>query len=463
VDFRRQAEIFFVNYSLFYLTEDEKMGFVRKYLSADGLHRVVRQSLYKEKLPECKKSDFSWEDCIMSGLAIFGLKFPSLLKFEEGKEDAVIRRNLRNLYNVNKAPSDTCLRERIDMLSPRNFRRPFKVIFAFLQRGKVLERYLYFGKHYIVSVDGTGQYSSNKVHCKNCCEKHHRDGEITYYHQMLGASIVHPDEKVVIPLAPEPIVKGDGNNKNDCERNAAKRLLRDFRREHPHLNVIIVEDALAANHPHLSLLDELKLQYVVGIKSGDHDFLFDWIKHTKAKELVITKNKVKNTFRYVNNVPLNDKHFDYRVNVIEYWEEKPNRNRQYFSWITSFKITDENVFDLMRAARSRWKIENETFNTLKNQGYNFEHNYGHGNNNLCSVMTMLMLLAFLIDQVQYLCCSLRKKLKEKLGPWYAVFEKIRAMFQIIVWDSWAQLYELLIDPRAHSPPNWFGMSIEVKD
>ncbi len=65
----------------------------------------------------------------------------------------------------------------------------------------------------------------------------------------------------VIPLAPEPIVKGDGQTKNDCERNAAKRLLSDLRREHPHLKVLIVEDALASNYPHLSLLDSLNMQY----------------------------------------------------------------------------------------------------------------------------------------------------------------------------------------------------------
>ncbi len=213
---------------------------------------------------------------------------------------------------------------------------------------------------------------------------------------------------------------------------------------------------------HLSLLDNLKLQYIVGVKPGDHEFLFDWIKHAKARELVMNKDKVKHTFRYVHDVPLNDEHFDYRVNVIEYWEEKANGKKQHFSWVTSFKITDENVFDLMRAARARWKIENETFNTLKNQGYNFQHNYGHGNNNLCSVMTMLMLLAFLIDQVQYLCCGLRKKLKEKLGPWYAVFENIRVVFRMIVWESWEQLYEMLINPQTHPPPNLFGLEIEVK-
>lgn len=437
------------------------MGFVRKHLSADGLHRAVFNSLDKEKLVECPRSEYSWKDCIMSGLAVFGLKYPSLLKFEEAKNKKVITGNLKNLYHVNKAPSDTRMRERLDEMEASNLRRPFKLIFSFLQRGKMLSRYLYFNKYYIVSVDGTGQYSSEKVHCESCCEKHHKDGTVTYYHQMLGAAMVHPDEKIVIPLAPEPIVKGDGVNKNDCERNASKRLLTDFRREHPHLKVIITEDGLASNYPHLALLDKLDMQYVIGVKNGDHAFLFDWIKDIKANDLIINKDQIKHTFRYINDVPLNDKNFDYKVNVLEYWEENAKGKKQYFSWVTSFEINDDNAFDLMRAGRSRWKIENETFNTLKNGGYNYEHNYGHGNKNLCSVLTMLMLLAFLIDQVQFLCCDLRKKVKKECGAWYSVFEDIRSAFKIIIWDSWQQLYGFLIDQENSHPPNWFGKPITI--
>jgi hypothetical protein len=114
----------------------------------------------------------------------------------------------------------------------------------------------------------------------------------------------------------------------------------------------------------------------------------------------------------------------------------------------------------MRAARARWKIENETFNTLKNQGYNFQHNYGHGNNNLCSVMTMLMLLAFLIDQVQQLCCNLYQKARQKEGSLRALFENVRVAFRWFVWDSWTQLYEMILNPREHPPPNWFGSPIK---
>jgi len=108
-----------------------------------------------------------------------------------------------------------------------------------LAKEQGLEDMRYLDGHYLLSLDGTGYFSSSEVHCDQCCEKHHRDGRITYYHQILGAVIVHPDQSEVFPLAPEPILKQDGAKKNDCERNAAKRFLTALRREHPHLKLIV--------------------------------------------------------------------------------------------------------------------------------------------------------------------------------------------------------------------------------
>ena len=144
-----------------------------------------------------------------------------------------------------RPPSDTWLRERLDGVDPRNLRRCFKIIFSFLQRGNVLKDWTVFDGHYLIAIDGTGCHSSHKVKCTRCCVKNHRNGLTTYYHQMLGAAMIHPEHEEVLPLAPEPILKEDGADKNDCERNAAKRLVDDLRREHPHLKAIIVEDALA--------------------------------------------------------------------------------------------------------------------------------------------------------------------------------------------------------------------------
>jgi hypothetical protein len=437
------------------------LGFVRKHLSSDGLIKIVQHSLHRETFKDIKNSEYSWQDCIMSGLAVFGFKMPSLLQFEKDKStEPFIRRNLRRLYGVDKAPSDTCMRERLDVVSPRQLRRAFKKIFAYLQRGKALESYRILDGYYIISLDGTGQYSSEKVHCECCCEKHHRSGRVEYYHQMLGAVLVHPDHREVIPLAPEPIVKGDGATKNDCERNAAKRLLSDLRREHPHLKVLIVEDGLASNFPHLSLLDSLGIEYVIGVKQGDHVHLFNWIKDLKPVVHQQTDEKgTQHQFHMYTNVPLNDANHDYRVTVVEYWETKKDGRKQYFSWVTKLSVTPENVYDIMRAGRSRWKIENETFNTLKNQGYNFEHNYGHGYKNLCSVMTMLMMLAFLIDQVQQLCCKTYQKARQHAGRLTTLFERVKVLIGFGVFDSWHHLYTFIGDPTSRPPPVGSGWLI----
>lgn len=434
------------------------MGFARKFLSADGLLKVVRHSVGRAKLQTLIGTTYSWEDCVMSGLAIFGFKCASLLQFEGLKTNSMIRRNLSSLYGVQKAPSDTCLRERLDRVPYQELRSPFKKIFSYLQRGKALESYRYLDNHYIISLDGTGQFSSNAVHCKNCCEKHHRSGEVSYYHQMLGAVLVHPDKKVVIPLAPEPIIKADGATKNDCERNASKRLLQDLRREHPHLKIVIVEDSLASNYPHLSLLDSLKMDYIIGVKPGDHKYLFDWIKDLKpSTHQEIDQEGTQHNFKYYHDVPLNDSNYDYRVNVIEYTETKKGKV-QKFSWVSKIKVTEKNIFQLMRAARARWHIENETFNTLKNQGYHFEHNFGHGEENLCSVMTMLMMLAFLIDQVQQLCCLVYQKARQQVTRFGILFDLIRSFIELRVWKSFTELLQFVIDVRTESraPPHESG-------
>src|SRR5438034_207410 len=101
---------------------------------------------------------------------------------------------------------------------------------------------------------GTGYFSSQQIHCASCLEMHHRNGTVTYHHQMLSAALVHPDKREVIPLMPEPIIKQDGADKNDCERNAAKRLIAKLRQDHPHLKVIVTEDSLSSNAPHIEVL-----------------------------------------------------------------------------------------------------------------------------------------------------------------------------------------------------------------
>jgi hypothetical protein len=215
-------------------------------VSIPGLLKTTRQVF--AQIPDSKpSSSISLADHLMSGLAIFGLKYPSLLQFDQDRNVDLTRSNLKSLYGIKQAPSDTYLRERLDNVDPAHLRKNYTQLLQVLQRGKGLEGFAYLDNHYLLSLDGTGYFSSNEIHCDQCGEKHHRDGRVSYYHQLLGAVLVHPDHKEVFPLAPEPILKQDGSTINDCERNAAKRFLNDTRREHPHMKFIVIEDALAAN------------------------------------------------------------------------------------------------------------------------------------------------------------------------------------------------------------------------
>ena len=416
----------------------------RKTLSAPGLLRLVRRSFDRIEDPVAGRG-LNLTDCLMSGLAVFGLKYPSLSGFDrDARVEGTIRSNLKSLYGVGRAPSDTALRERLDEVDPGALRGAFKALFAAVQRGKGLEGFAWMG-HYLLSVDGTGQVSSSSVHCGNCCQTHHKDGRVTYHHQLLGAVLVHPHHQEVFPLAPEPIVKADGKKKNDCERNAAKRLLRDARREHPHLKLIVVEDGLASNGPHIELLKELDMRFVLGAKPGDHEFLFQWVDTTPGTRAFETADAdgTRHRFRYHNGAPLNDANFELEVNFLEYWELKPNGKQQHFSWVTDLPIDESNLMDLMRAGRARWRIENETFNTPENQGYGFGHNYGHGEKNLATVFAFLMMLAFPVDQVQQRCCALFRAAKAREGRALYFWDRLRRLFLEFSVADWETLYRAI--------------------
>jgi hypothetical protein len=417
-----------------------KQGF-RQSLSMPGLLKKTRQIF--EQIPDAQsRGTIPLSDHLMSGLAIFSLKYPSLLQFDQDRNVDLTRSNLESLYGIEQAPSDTYLRERLDEVDPASLRKNYTQLLQLLQRGKGLEGFAYLDDHYLLSIDGTGYFSSSEIHCEQCCEKHHHDGRVSYYHQLLGAVLVNPDYREVFPLAPEPILKQDGINKNDCERNAAKRFLKDTRREHPHMKFVVIEDALASNAPHIKLLRELNYRYLLGVKQSDHKFLFDWIDNTAgtSHHEYTDEKGVIHRFRYLNNAPLNEANFELEINFLEYWEIKPSGKTRHFSWVTDIVITDDNLMQLMQAARARWKVENETFNTLKNHGYHFEHNFGHGYHHLSTVMVHLMMLAFLIDQIQQRCCVLFNRARDKAISRTRFWQKIRNLFQRFLIPHWEAMY-----------------------
>jgi hypothetical protein len=414
-------------------THDELLNLVRKEILA---------SIKAEKIEDANGCTFSNADCLMSGLAVFTFKYPSLLKFDEARHsDKLLKGNLKNLFQLNATPSDTQMRARIDQIPPTVLRSSFTKIFSLVQRGNILKEFRFLDKYYLVASDGTGTYSSEKICCENCCIKKHSNGSTSFYHGALGLAIVHPDQKIVIPLAPEIIYKEDGSIKNDCEQNASKRAIKKFRKEHPHLPVVFVEDGLYANAPHIRELEANNIRYIIGCCEDDHKHLMNHIKDNDIKDKIThteTNDKgITGEYEIYKNVPLNGTADAPLVTVVRYKETNPNKQPRkpkpkkkrikkgkklkiknsevsvveieqvqkeenclvtQWMWVTDLPVTLKNVNEFMKGARARFHIENQTFNTLKNQGYEFEHNYGHGKKHLNHVFTHLMMLAFLIDQ-----------------------------------------------------------------
>ena len=211
---------------------------VRKHLNADALFELVHTEC--EQIPDVCESpvEISVADALKSGFAMFSLKDPSLLAFDQRRQDVTKRKNLQTLYHIGRVPCDTQLRVILDQVYPDELAPVFRAVFRQAQRGKALEKLVFWEDCYLLSLDGTQYFSSKKIPCPSCLTKTNaKTGEVTYSHQLLAAAIVHPDSTEVIPVCPEPIQKHDGETKNDCERNAAKRFLARFRRQHPHLGM----------------------------------------------------------------------------------------------------------------------------------------------------------------------------------------------------------------------------------
>jgi len=417
---------------------------VRKHLSADALFGLVRNGFAHIPDYRLSETDIALADALMAAFAMFSLKAPSLLAFDKERVEG----NLHTIYGIARVPCDTHMREILDPVSPQWLRPVFTSVFRQLQRGKALEPMTFLDGHYLLALDGTEYFSSKTIHCASCLQRVHRNGSVTYAHQLLGAAIIHPDQRAVIPLMPEPIVNRDGTDKNDCERNAAKRFVAKLRQDHPHLKFIITEDSLSSNAPHIATLHDHDLRYILGVKEGDHGYLFHQVKVAEQAGRVTSYERhdraagLVHRFRFINDLPLNASQAHVRVNFIEYWE-MGDAKVQHFSWVTDVRVSTRNVYALMRGGRARWKIENETFNTLKNQGYHFEHNYGHGEQNLSVVFATLMMLAFLVDQTQQLCCALFRAVWTKLGSKRLLWERMRALFYSYALESMHELWEAL--------------------
>jgi Transposase DDE domain len=426
---------------------------VKKHLSFGGLRKML--STHFSTLAEYRqyaKIKYRLHDVCMSGVAVMFFQDPSLLQFQMRMQEELQRNNLQTLFQVEHIPQDTQMREVIDSIESDSVSTLFLDFFRALQRAKYLQQYLFLDGWYLISLDGSEYFSSEKLCCPGCLRKEDKKGRIRYHHEILQAALMHPTMRQVIPLAPEAIKNTDGTTKQDCEINAAKRLVKRIRRDHPKLRIIIVADSLHSKQPFIEELHRLGMRYILVVKEQDHKILMEWVNEQRQLQEVcrlrVEDRKGRHhVYEWINGVPLNGNQETVWVNYCEYWlYDEEGKNTYHNSWVTGIPIGEDNVREIVRGGRCRWKIENEVFNTLKNQGYHIEHNYGHGKRNLSMNFFLFNLLAFFMHQIFELSDGLYQQCRKAFGSKRNLWDHLRAAIRLLVFPDWQVLLMRVLRP-----------------
>ncbi len=253
--------------------------------------------------------------------------------------------------------------------------------------------------------------------------------------------MVHPDQRQVLPMAIAAVRNGDGSTKNDCERGAWARLVPVLASLYRRMKLIVIADGLFSQGPQIRLLQEHGLRFLLADRAGDHPHLQAQLDRSDAPWFADPSPEGQERDRQLRVVPeaeLNAANPDLKVQVLQSSEQRDSGEdaRWAFIWVTDLPLNPHNASELARAARSRWKIENETFNTLKNAQY-LEHNFGHGTQHLSDTFAALMLLAFLIDQLLEMACPVMKQIFAKCYTRTATWERLRSSFCAVAFRNQA--------------------------
>jgi hypothetical protein len=433
-----------------------------KSLTFEALRDLLARTFKKipdERAPERVK--WQLHSVLMSAFAMLFFQHPSLLNYQRRMKDKRGLSNLERVFQINDLPSDTQMREILDGVPPEELRQVLPEIFQRMQRTGWTVRFVTRVEeksYYTVALDGSEYFHSTQIHCVGCLQRKSADGVVHYSHVVVAATIVKAGTHDILPLDAEEIRNEDGQKKQDCEINAGKRLVKRLRQEHPQLSICITGDDLYAHEPFVELLRDLRMAFVLIAKPQSHQELFEWVEElermgeTEHGEWSDGPAAKRRYFKYriARQVPLKEAG-KIMVNFVELWEyNKAGKQVYHNSWVTDFEVTAENVATITGIGRSRWKIENEHFNVHKNQGYELEHNYGHGEKTLSMVFYMLNLLAFLWHKILDYGDSLYRRCREK-DSLKGLWETLRVTFCLIEVESWRALLEYVLNEELAPP------------
>lgn len=410
----------------------------------------VRQSL--ERAPDHRtgaNSRYAIADAGLGAFSVFYMQSPSFLAYQRDMQQRIGQNNAKSLFGLEAIPSDGQIRNLLDPVVPGYLGAPFWEIYERLQANGQLAAYRSVGGTLLCSFDGSQFFSSQKINCPNCTIRV-RNEEEYYSHMVLAAVLVAPGKEHVLALEPEFITPQDGHDKQDCEQQAIKRWMKRNAGRFEPWQVTVMTDDLHSHQPLCELLTENKMHFLMTCKEESHQALYQEVELlTRVEGAVQTmttsrwtgRYREQCTYRWVEQVPLKAGTQALHVNWCEITIVREDTGKQLYhnAWITSHSLTAQTVPEVVAAGRAHWKVENENFNVLKNQGYHFEHNYGHGKQHLATVLLTLLLLAFLVHTVLHLSCLVYQAIRQALGTRRTFFNDLRALTRYLYFPGWDEL------------------------
>lgn len=396
---------------------------------------------------------YSMREIALGAFSVFFMRNESFLESQRNLESAQGINNLRCLFGVDQIPTDNHIRNILDTVPPQLIESVFKEILSYLSECKIMEDFHAWDGHVLIALDGTQYHSSKNICCEQCSKAEHKNGSVTYSHTAILPVIVKPGKSHVLSLFPEFVVPQDGHEKQDCEIAAAKRLICRNAEDYRKLNTIILGDDLYSNQPFCTVLIEEKLDFIFTCKPTSHKIMFGLIdelsEHRGVEELKIQRKEkskfVTDTYRFVDKIPIRGGADALDVNWFELTTTDGNGKILYHnSFATSLCLTKENIVAICECGRARWKIENENNNVLKNLGYNLEHNFGHGQQHLSSMLATLNIIAFLTHTAIELVDADFQKLVSKLKR-SNVFKHVAVLTCYVCYGGLQDLLRFMTD------------------
>lgn len=439
---------------------------MRKPLKFRELLDSVQQAL--DVLPEHRSgqnTQYTLTEAGLSAFAVFYMQSPSFLAHQRDMKRQRGQDNAQSLFGIEHIPSDSQLRNLLDPVDPVDLQSPFWGLYEQLKAAGHLAAYKGVGGTRLISLDGSQYFSSQKLHCPQC-RVTMQDEQAHYSHAVMLAVVCAPDQEHVICLEPEFIRPQDGHAKQDSEQAATKRWVKRNAPRFAPGTVTILTDDLHCHYPLCQLLQRYHMHFILTCKEASHAALYEEVQlleqvpgaiGTQVVEKWRGPHRERWVYRWAEQVPIRGDLETIMVNwcALTIFDGKTDEKLYHCAWATDHPVQAETVPEIVASGRSRWKVENEGLNVLKNQGYHFEHNYGHGQQHLSSVLLTLLLLAFLCHTALGLSCAIYQAVRRELGARRTFFNDLRTLTRYFYFSSWQRLltfmYHQLDLPPAASP------------